>query len=56
MLSMTISSHQSYAQTDNTLNTIEGDKIKDDPISKKILKNIEIAKKQIADITESAKQ
>jgi hypothetical protein len=56
MLSMTISSHQSYAQTDNTLNKIEGDKIKDDPISKKILKNIEIAKKQIVDINESAKQ
>jgi len=56
MISVTISSSQSYAETDNTFNKIEGNNIKDDPIYKKILKNIEISKKQIADITESAKQ
>jgi len=56
MISITVSSSQSYAETDNTFNKIEGNNIKDDPIYKKILKNIEISKKQIADITESAKQ
>ena len=56
MISITISSNQSYAETDNTFNKIDGNDIKNNPISEKILKNIEIAKKQIADITESTKQ
>ncbi len=56
MISITVSSSQSYAETDTTFNKIEGNNIKDDPIYQKILKNIEISKKQIADITESVKQ
>jgi hypothetical protein len=56
MISIIASSSQSYAETDTTFNKIDGNNIKDDPIYKKILKNIEISKKQIADITEGVKQ
>jgi hypothetical protein len=55
MISITVSSNQSHGETDNTLNKIDKENF-NDPLSQKILKNIEIAKKQIADKIESDKK
>ena len=53
---MSISLSQSYAQTDTKFTKSTGDDIKNNPITKNILKNIEIARKQFASMTEKEKQ
>ncbi|MGI0057440.1 MAG: hypothetical protein ACREAK_08730, partial [Nitrosarchaeum sp.] len=56
MISISISQSHSYAETDTKFTKSEGDKIKDDPIAKNILKNIEIARKQYVSTTEEKKK
>ena len=46
MITVSISSSQSYAETDTKFTKSEGNNIENNPIAKNILKNIEIARKE----------
>ncbi|QLH11103.1 hypothetical protein [Nitrosarchaeum sp. AC2] len=52
MITVSISSSQSYAETDTKFTKIQGNDLENNPITKNILKNIEIARKQFAAIKE----
>lgn len=56
MITVSISSSQSYAETDTKFTKIQGNDLENNPITKNILKNIEIARKQFAAIKEKEKQ
>ncbi len=56
MITVSISSSQSYAETDTKVTKIQGKDLENNPITKNILKNIEIARKQFAAIKEKEKQ
>jgi hypothetical protein len=52
MITVSISSSQSYAETNTKFTKIQGNDLENNPITKNILKNIEIARKQFAAIKE----
>ena len=56
MITVSISSSQSYAETDTKFTKSEGNNIENNPIAKNILKNIEIARKEFAAIKEKEKK
>jgi len=56
MITFSISSSQSYAETDTKFTKSEGNNIENNPIAKNILKNIEIARKEFAAIKEKEKK
>lgn len=56
MITVSVSSSQSYAETDTKFTKSEGNNIENNPIAKNILKNIEIAKKEFAAIKEKEKK
>lgn len=56
MISMSISVSQSYAENEVELEKNAADDIKNNPIAKKILKNIEIARKEFSNIKEKEKK
>jgi len=56
MITISISSSQSYAETDTKFIKIQGNDIENNPITKNILKNIEIARKQFEAIKEKEKK
>ncbi|GKS67787.1 hypothetical protein YTPLAS73_13340 [Nitrosarchaeum sp.] len=56
MITISISSSQSYAETDTKFTKIQGKDLENSPITKNILKNIEIARKQFAAIKEKEKK
>lgn len=56
MITVSISSSQSYAETDTKFTKIQGNDLENNPMTKNILKNIEIARKQFAAIKEKEKQ
>ena len=56
MITVSISSSQSYAETDTKFTKSQGSDLENNPITKNILKNIEIARKQFAAIKEKEKK
>lgn len=56
MITVSVSSSQSYAETDTKFTKSEGNNIENNPIAKNILKNIEIARKEFAAIKEKEKK
>jgi len=56
MISMSISLSQSYGETNNDFTKSEGNDIANNPLAKNILKNIEIARNQFANIVQKEKE
>jgi hypothetical protein len=56
MITVSITSSQSYAETDTKFTKIQGNDLENNPITKNILKNIEIARKQFEAIKEKEKK
>lgn len=56
MISMSISLSQSYGETNNEFTKSNGNDIANNPVAKNILKNIEIARKEFANIIQKEKE
>jgi len=56
MISMSISLSQSYGETNNEFTKSDGNDITNNPIAKNILKNIEIARKEFANVMQKEKE
>jgi len=56
MISMSISLSQSYGETNNEFTKSNGNDIANNPVAKNILKNIEIARKEFANIVQKEKE
>lgn len=56
VISMSISSSQSYGETNTKFKKIEGNDMENNPVAKNILKNIEIARKEFASMIKKEKE